>query len=254
MPFAVNKAVRIHYEVEGSGPPLVLHHGFAGCIEDWRDFGLAAPLARRNRLIILDSRGCGASDKPHDPAAYDLTDRAGDIAAVLDDLGIAKANYYGHSYGGLLGWALAKYIPGRIGALIISGSHPYAQSQHGVRDLLGKGSETFLAVCDGMYGPYMTPERRARLAANDLVALIAASPDRPDQTDVLSTMRMPCLLLTGALDPLCPNVQKAAAALPHAELVILPECDHVANFGRTDLVLPAVTAFLARVGALRAAE
>jgi pimeloyl-ACP methyl ester carboxylesterase len=42
----------------------------AACIEDWRDFGLAAPLARHNRLIILDARGCGASDKPHDPAAY----------------------------------------------------------------------------------------------------------------------------------------------------------------------------------------
>jgi pimeloyl-ACP methyl ester carboxylesterase len=68
MSCAINKGVRIHYEVEGIGPPLVLHHGFAGCGEDWRDFGLAAPLARHNRLIILDARGCGDSNKRRDSA------------------------------------------------------------------------------------------------------------------------------------------------------------------------------------------
>jgi pimeloyl-ACP methyl ester carboxylesterase len=247
MPFAVNRGVRIHYEVEGSGPPLVLHHGFAGCGEDWRDFGLAAPLARHNRLIILDARGCGASDKPQDPAAYDPAVRVSDIAAVLDDLSIAKTHYYGHSYGGWLAWALAKYMPERIASLVISGAHPYAANQLGFRDALGQGLESFLIAADRMYGPYMNPGRRARLAANDTAALIAASLDRPDWADLLPTMRMPCLLLTGALDPLCANVQNAAALMPNAELVVLPDCDHVANFGRTDLILPPVTAFLAGV-------
>jgi len=49
MPYAINKGVRIHYEVEGSGPPLVCHHGFGGCIEDCRDFGLAASVASWKR-------------------------------------------------------------------------------------------------------------------------------------------------------------------------------------------------------------
>jgi pimeloyl-ACP methyl ester carboxylesterase len=93
----------------------------------------------------------------------------------------------------------------------------------------------------------MNPERRARLAANDAAALIAASLDRPDHANMLPTMRMPCVLLIGALDPFCPNVQKAAETLPNAELVVLPYCDHGAIFGRTDLNLPPVTAFLARV-------
>ena len=248
MPIAVNRGVRIHYEVEGSGPPLVLHHGFAGGIEDWRDFGLATPLARHNRLIILDARGCGASDKPHDPAAYDTAIRASDIAAVLDDLGIDKTHYYGHSYGGRLAWALAKHTPERIASLVISGSHPYPESIYPFRELLSKGLEPFLAAADRIYGPYMNPKRRARLAANDPAALLAAvSVDPPDFTDVLPTMQMPCLLLIGALDPICANVQKAAPLLPNAELVVLPGCDHVANFARTDLVLPPVTAFLARV-------
>ena len=247
MPFAVNAGVRIHYEVEGSGPPLVLHHGFAGCGEDWRDFGLAGPLGRRNRLIILDARGCGASDKPGDAAAYEPAVRAGDVRAVLDDLGIDRATYYGHSYGGALAWELARYIPDRIAAMIISGSQPYGGSQQGFRDFLGQGLDAFLAACDRIYGPYMTPERRARLEANDAGVLIAASLDRADHADLLPAMRMPCLLLVGAIDPICPNVRKAAEAMAHAELVVLPECDHVATFGRTDLILPVVEAFLARV-------
>ena len=247
MPFVVNNGVRIHYETEGSGPPLVLHHGFAGCGEDWRDFGLAAPLACHNRLIILDARGCGESDKPRDPAAYDLVTRTRDICAVLDDLGIDKAHYYGHSYGGALAWGLARYVPERIASLIISGSHPYAVSQQGFRDFLGQGIEAFLAACDRIYGPYMTPERRARLAANDASVLMTASLDRPDHADLLPTMRMPCLLLIGELDPYCPDVRKAAGSMPNAELVVLPDCEHVANFGRTGLILPAVTSFLARV-------
>jgi pimeloyl-ACP methyl ester carboxylesterase len=136
MPFTTNQGVRIHYEVVGGGPPLVLHHGFAGCIEDWHDFGYAAPLARHNQLIILDARGCGASDKPHDPAAYDPATRSGDVAAVLDDLGIVKADYFGNSYGGALAWALAKHIPERIASLIIHAAQPDAGNLQGFRDAL----------------------------------------------------------------------------------------------------------------------
>jgi pimeloyl-ACP methyl ester carboxylesterase len=250
MPFAVNNGVRIHYEVEGNGPPLVLHHGFAGCIDDWRDFGYAAPLARHNRLIIIDARGCGASDKPHDPAAYDPAIRSGDVAAVLDDVGFVKAHYFGNSYGGALAWALAKYIPERISSLIIHAAHPNANSGQGFRDALAQGLEVFLAVGDRMYGPYMNPERRARLATNDVAALMAAARDREDYSDILPNMRMPCLLVAGALDnPICANLQKAAPSMPNAELVVLRDCDHVATFGRTDLVLPVVSSFLARVAA-----
>ena len=159
-----------------------------------------------------------------------------------------RTHYYGHSYGGSLAWGLAKYIPERIVSLIISGSHPYPENSYGFRDLLGKGLEPFLAMADRMFGTFMTPEVRARLAANDVAALLAAaSLPRPDYTDVLPTMRMPCLLLTGALDPICANVQKAAPLMPDAELVVLPDCDHVANFARTEAVVPPVAAFLAKV-------
>ena len=56
MPFADNNGVRIHYQVEGEGPPLVLHHGLAGTLEDWRYFGYVEELKRDYQLILMDAR------------------------------------------------------------------------------------------------------------------------------------------------------------------------------------------------------
>jgi pimeloyl-ACP methyl ester carboxylesterase len=91
MPDATNDGVRIHYEREGNGPPLVLQHGFTGSLEGWRDSGYVDALKSAYELILIDARGHGRSDKPHDPAAYTLDKRAADVLAVLDDAGIERA-------------------------------------------------------------------------------------------------------------------------------------------------------------------
>jgi pimeloyl-ACP methyl ester carboxylesterase len=67
MPYATNDGVCIHYQEEGSGPPLVLLHGFTLSLEHWRDSGYVTALRDDSRLILMDPRGHGASDKPHDP-------------------------------------------------------------------------------------------------------------------------------------------------------------------------------------------
>jgi len=73
MPYADNQGVRIHYRVEGEGPPLVLQHGMIQSIEDWYERGYVGALTAAGfRLILADARGLGRSDKPHDPAAYGL--------------------------------------------------------------------------------------------------------------------------------------------------------------------------------------
>ncbi len=250
MPYATNNGVRIYYEVEGAGPPLVLHHGLAGCGEDWRDFGLADVLKRTHRLILMDGRAFGASDKPHDPGAYGIAERVGDVTAVLDDLGLETAHYYGQSYGGAIGWYVAAYAPERLRSIVVTGAHPFAASGQAMRDLLReKGAEGFLAFCDQVYGAYMTPTRRDRLAANDFEALLALSQDRPNILDRLAVTRVPCLLISGESDPIHPRLAEAAALLPHAVFVTLPGCGHVDLFGRIDLVLPHVLAFLAKANA-----
>jgi len=103
MPFATNAGVRIHYETEGSGQPLVLHHGSFASGADWRDLGYVDALKHDNLLILMDARGHGASDKPHDPAAYDLTLRASDVTSVLDDLNVERATFLAIRWEGGLG-------------------------------------------------------------------------------------------------------------------------------------------------------
>jgi len=70
MPYANNRGVQIRYEVEGAGPPLILQHGFTCSIEDWYEGGYVAVLKADHRLVLVDARGHGGSDKPRDSAAY----------------------------------------------------------------------------------------------------------------------------------------------------------------------------------------
>jgi len=84
MPDATNLGVKIHYEVEGSGPPLVLAHGLGYSGEDWRDFRYVDLMRQDFQLILVDHRGHGKSDKPHGPAAYSPEMRVNDHVAVLD--------------------------------------------------------------------------------------------------------------------------------------------------------------------------
>lgn len=86
MPYANNQGVRIHYEIEGEGPHLVLIHGFTGSLDDWREFGYTETLKRNHQVILVDTRGHGASDKPHNPGAYETELLVGDVLAVLDQL------------------------------------------------------------------------------------------------------------------------------------------------------------------------
>ena len=100
MPYADNGSVRIHYQVEGEGPALVLQHGFTESLVDWYECGYVESLRPDYRLILIDARGHGASDKPHDPDAYVLNRRVADVVAVLDALDIRKALFWGYSMAG----------------------------------------------------------------------------------------------------------------------------------------------------------
>src|SRR4051794_27173214 len=106
MPSVTNDGVRLRYEVVGSGPPLLLHPGIASCAEDWEGDGYVAALRDRYRLVLLDPRGQGQSDKPRDPAAYTLAHRVADILAVLDAAGVDRAHVWGYSMGSWIGFAL----------------------------------------------------------------------------------------------------------------------------------------------------
>ncbi len=247
MPQADNKGVSIHYEVEGEGPPLVLHHGSFGSLRDWGDFGYVAGLKDRRRLILMDARGHGQSAKPHDRADYSLAARVGDVVAVLDDLAVQKADFLGFSMGGWIGFGLALHAPERFSSLILGGAHPFAENMQPFRSLLPESPAELPARLEPFFGDCLLPAMRERMAANDIQALRALTFDRADFSQVLPKMPMPCLLFVGDADPRLPQVEDCARRMPDASLLALKGCGHVQAFGRSAQVLPHVQGFLDRL-------
>src|SRR5260370_14699165 len=111
---------RLHYIVEGTGPPLVLVGGKTSSIDGawWR---YIPPLAQRLKVIALDNRGAGASDKPDTP--YSTQVMADDAVAVLHDAGETSAHWVGLSMGGMILQQLALHHPDAVRSLILGATH-----------------------------------------------------------------------------------------------------------------------------------
>lgn len=255
MPYATNDGVRIHYHLAGNpnGPPLVLLHGFAFSLIDWVELGYSEALGAGYRLILIDARGHGLSDKPHDPDAYRAACWAGDVVAVLDDLGIPQAHFLGYSMGGRIGFMLAAYAPECCRSLILGGDGPLEIAPTGpdpLTELMRQGPDALVAVLDSVWGERMTPSLRQRLLHSDTEALIASrSVSEPrDYVAALPNVTIPCLIYCGEADGEHEGAQRAAAKMPHARFVSIPGCDHLQAIWRTDLVLPHIKAFLSDVG------
>ncbi len=120
--------VRLHVVTAGdpAGPPVVLLHGFPDFWYGWRR--QIGPLAAAGfRVIVPDQRGYNLSDKPPRVADYAISRLASDVAAVLDDLGLARAAVVGHDWGGGVAWLLAARAPERVSRLaVINCPHPLA--------------------------------------------------------------------------------------------------------------------------------
>src|ERR1700722_14822401 len=114
------------FEVSGAGRPVVLLHGFPDSGNLWRH---QVPLLSVNgyQLIVPDLRGYGHSAKPADVESYGLLHLAGDVIAILDQLGIERAHIVGHDWGAALGWVIATLNPDRVDHLVaLSVGHPAA--------------------------------------------------------------------------------------------------------------------------------
>jgi pimeloyl-ACP methyl ester carboxylesterase len=99
----------IYYDRMGSGPPIVLLHGFSQFGELWSRHGWTKTLSTNNSVIVIDLRGCGLSDAPDAVEQYSLEQHLQDIDAVLIDCGVQQCVVWGWSFGGTLALQLAKY-------------------------------------------------------------------------------------------------------------------------------------------------
>jgi pimeloyl-ACP methyl ester carboxylesterase len=243
MPYITNQGVRIHYDVDGSGPPLVLQHGWTFNNELWYRFGYVDALKPHHRLVLIDARGHGASEKPHDRAAYAWPVNIDDTLAALDDLGIAKAAFWGYSMGGAIALGLAQHAPHRVSALIVGGATAYPRSLRTFPD--GNNPDAFISWLEATLNVSVSPEFRALLLSSDLRALAAAAQDRPSMLDGLPQMRMPCLFYAGENDGIFANARTTAERVPNAAFVPVPGLDHPQAFFRAaDLIVPHVLKFL----------
>jgi len=121
-----SEGVGIEYDVHGSGRPVILLHGFPDSARLWRN-QIPVLVDAGFQVIVPDQRGYGRSDHPAEVDAYSVLFLAGDVVAVLDDLGIERAHVVGHDWGAAVAWAVAAFLPGRVDHLVaLSVGNPMA--------------------------------------------------------------------------------------------------------------------------------
>src|SRR4051794_17569155 len=122
MPKLHRDGVNIQYDIFGSGPPLLLTHGYSSTSAMWQ--GQIEALSKHHTLVLWDMRGHGQSDYPADAAAYSEALTIGDVAALLDQIGAGSAIIGGLSLGGYMSLAFYRAHPERVRALLIIDTGP----------------------------------------------------------------------------------------------------------------------------------
>jgi pimeloyl-ACP methyl ester carboxylesterase len=256
MPTVTNDGVRISYSVTGRGRPLVLLHGWLNDRTWWAETGYVDDLRRDHRLVSVDLRGHGRSDKPHEPSAYHAESFASDVLAVADAEGLERFAMWGLSYGGWVAWMTADAAPDRVPAFITTGSWdprptPYTP---GVTpedpDLAVIRRGGIAAVIERYEGDeYRFPAAiRAVMLRADPQAMIASQAGEllPDGVDKLGSFQVPALLISGQREDEEGGAVLIAGKLPHGESLTLPGLGHAAACAASSLALPTARAFLDR--------
>jgi pimeloyl-ACP methyl ester carboxylesterase len=224
--------VRLHYELHGpeAGSPVLLVHGFASDYQlNWVGTRWQETLVGANyRIIGLDCRGHGQSDKPHDPAAYGIDVLAADVRRLLDELGIASVRYLGYSMGARIGLQSVLDVPDRLIRVVLGGLGAFGRVEDAdaiARALRGGKPETPAALSFQRFA--------AARPANDLEALAACMEalGRTARVDrkQLEAIWTPILLVAGDRDDIAPDAPKLAAQIPTARLVMIPGRDHLST-------------------------
>lgn len=245
MPIAKVGDIRIHYLIEGQGPPLLMIMGFGASSVAWSD-EYTARFTPSFRTIRFDNRGTGLSDKPD--GEYSIRMMAEDAAGLLRAQGIEKAHVFGVSMGGMIAQELALRHPQRVRTLILGStsfggpnavvaSTELMQSWAGlaalpVEQAIERGL-TFL-YSDGFIARMKEQLIRRGLALAHLRppldALLRqfAAVSQFDAFDRLSEIRVPTLILTGSDDKIVPaeNSRILAERIPSARLVIFEGAGH----------------------------
>ena len=233
--------VRIRYVDSGAGPAVVLVHGFTGAIERaWMNTGVLQDLARDHRVLALDLRGHGHSDKPHDPRAYDEIGL--DVIRLMDHAGVKRAHVVGYSLGGIIVAKLLTTHPERFQSAVLGGA-AYRRSRSKGADEASE--EAAREIEAGLYralivstAPTDEPPPgeeaiRARsreiAASNDVrahAALMRARRALLVSDAEIARVRVPTLAVVGGADPALPRVEAMRKAWPGLRVEVVPGAAH----------------------------
>ena len=234
MPSFHNGSVEIAYLDEGEGDPIVLIHGFASSMSvNWVYTGWVSELRKAGRRVIaLDNRGHGGSSKLYDPEDYHIGTMAGDVRALMDHLGIARADLMGYSMGGRITAYLAYSAPERVRSAILGGigirlirdavlaenvaQALEAEDAASVTDPLGK---TFRSFAD-----QTRSDRRA------LAACMRGS-RRLMTAEEAAGIKVPTLIAVGTVDDVAGAAQALAEVISQAQVLDIPDRDHMRAVG-----------------------
>jgi pimeloyl-ACP methyl ester carboxylesterase len=229
--FFDSNGVKIHYETWGEGYPIVLVHGFASSLKgNWVDAGWVETLQPVRRVIALDCRGFGESDKPHDAAAYEGDTMPQDVLNLMDYLGIEKAALFGYSMGAFISAALMARHRDRFTSAILGGVGDVfvglpAEMNRVIADaLLAEDSSQITNLTGKLFRAFAELDPN-----NDLKALAACcghvgDPIRPAD---YAGLDIPVLIVNGGNDAVAANVNQTAAGIPGAKLITIPDTDHL---------------------------
>lgn len=259
--FFDSDGVRIRYVDAGAGEPVLLIHGFSANLDvNWVGTGIVAALLDTGyRVVAYDDRGQGASDKPHDPAAYGVPEIE-DIVRLLDRLGIASAHVVGYSRGGVLGMELWAMHPERVRTLVLGDSpgaerriSPPGLTQEEVADSVAAGNPGPLMhrLSQPGYRPPPAADTVAAIfqkiwRANDFAALAAIlrASLPPVAAHRLETNTTPAIAIVGEHDGIKPEVDSLVARMSGIEEVVIPGATHL-TAARDPAFARALLGFLA---------
>ena len=253
--FAQIEGLRLHFRLRGEGPPLLMLHGWG--TNSLSFMGASLALEKRFRTLLPDLPGFGFSENP--PTAWGVSDYARAVAALLDQTGFGTCDVLGHSFGGIVGTALAISRPELVNRLVLVASpvvrlpassgvrarnRSYAMVRR-VATLLPPVRERILDWGRMRYGS--EDYRKAGPLRPTLVRVLGEN-----WRDALPSVKAPALLIYGENDQDVPLAVAHAAieALPDgAELVVLPGAGHFPFLDATDAFVEAVSSFLLPAGA-----
>ena len=250
MPTLERDGVKLHYEVHGSGPTLLLTHGYSSSSLMWK--GQVEPFSKSHQLVIWDMRGHGKSDYPADQAAYSEAATVADMAALLDAVGAEAAVVGGLSLGGYMSLAFHARHPERVKALLIIDTGPgyrKDEAREGWNQNAIRTAERWER--DGLRreGP-SSPEASLsqHRSADGLAKAARGMLTQRDATviDSLPTIAVPSLVVVGADDtPFLTASDYMAAKIPGAQKAVIPNAGHAANIDQPEAFNAAVLGFLA---------